>query len=321
MATDLSGHVCTCEDCGTRYEYDWRKGLNKRRCRDCSRRRWIQRRMQAPLECTCQECGRRYIYDPRKGHTKRRCNSCRSSGGGAAGRAALKARMVAHKGGRCQRCGYDRCLRALHFHHLEPERKRFNLHSAFNRSWTSVLAELDDCLLTCSNCHRELEGAIRRAWGPRGGRPAREPAPDATMYVCERCGRQFEYRPRRARRYCMSCSTSRADPEQRAALKRWMLDLTGGRCRLCGYDKHPEALEFHHIDPALKRFNVAGSHGRSLEALRLELEKCILLCANCHDEVDAGAAAIPAEIAAEVHSRTAHLPRYERRPPGRPVRS
>jgi hypothetical protein len=60
---------------------------------------------------------------------------------------------------------------------------------------------------------------------------------------------------------------------------------------LCGYDRHVGALEFHHVDPADKRF--ALSHmgiARSLERARAEARKCVLLCANCHAEVEAGLA-------------------------------
>ena len=49
------------------------------------------------------------------------------------------------------------------------------------------------------------------------------------------------------------------------------------------------ALHFHHVDPAAKAFTVSR-HGvtRSLTAARAEATKCILLCANCHAEVEAG---------------------------------
>lgn len=50
----------------------------------------------------------------------------------------------------------------------------------------------------------------------------------------------------------------------------------------CGYSKCIEALEFHHLDPTEKEFEI--SDRRSWEALTAELDKCILLCANCHRE-------------------------------------
>lgn len=63
----------------------------------------------------------------------------------------------------------------------------------------------------------------------------------------------------------------------------------GGACENCGYDRYLGALQFHHRDPATKEFGVAEA-GRTLGIARLreEAKKCILLCANCHAEVEAG---------------------------------
>jgi hypothetical protein len=63
----------------------------------------------------------------------------------------------------------------------------------------------------------------------------------------------------------------------------------GGSCVLCGYSRCLAALEFHHLDPAAKRFSLAGRGvTRSLARAREEARKCVLLCANCHAEVEAG---------------------------------
>ena len=63
----------------------------------------------------------------------------------------------------------------------------------------------------------------------------------------------------------------------------------GGSCAVCGYDKYPRALEFHHVDPSQKEFGLsARGVARSLEKLRAEAAKCVLLCGNCHAEVEAG---------------------------------
>lgn len=60
----------------------------------------------------------------------------------------------------------------------------------------------------------------------------------------------------------------------------------GGKCEKCGYDKNMAALEFHHINPDEKEFQIDMRHfsNNSLEKLQTELDKCILLCANCHRE-------------------------------------
>lgn len=61
----------------------------------------------------------------------------------------------------------------------------------------------------------------------------------------------------------------------------------GGKCALCGYDKTIKALEFHHIDRNQKEFAISNSN-KTLETQLRELEKCVLLCSNCHREVHAG---------------------------------
>lgn len=68
-------------------------------------------------------------------------------------------RAIAYKGGKCQICGYDRCNRALEFHHVNPEEKLFNISNGI-KSWDKAKAELDKCVLLCANCHREVEAGI-----------------------------------------------------------------------------------------------------------------------------------------------------------------
>lgn len=77
----------------------------------------------------------------------------------------LKMLAVARKGGRCVRCGYHRSLRALTFHHPDPEAKDFSVSANSNRSWLAVRTEIDKCVLLCANCHRE-EHDVRDMWAP-----------------------------------------------------------------------------------------------------------------------------------------------------------
>ena len=57
----------------------------------------------------------------------------------------------------------------------------------------------------------------------------------------------------------------------------------GGSCISCGYNRSVYSMHFHHIDPAEKDFKIAGST-RSWERIQKELDKCVLLCSNCHGE-------------------------------------
>lgn len=71
-------------------------------------------------------------------------------------RKKLKQLLVDYKGGKCQRCTYNKCIGALEFHHREPSQKVFNIgHGTY--SLEKLKVEADKCDLVCSNCHRELE--------------------------------------------------------------------------------------------------------------------------------------------------------------------
>lgn len=62
---------------------------------------------------------------------------------------------------------------------------------------------------------------------------------------------------------------------------------------LCGYDRCVGALHFHHLDPREKRFQLSfAGLTRSIDAMRAEARKCVLLCSNCHAEVEAGVATV-----------------------------
>ena len=66
-----------------------------------------------------------------------------------------KRRAVDYKGGKCEKCGYDKCIAALDFHHLDPNEKDPSWASMKTRSFESIQEEIDKCILLCSNCHRE----------------------------------------------------------------------------------------------------------------------------------------------------------------------
>lgn len=66
-----------------------------------------------------------------------------------------KIRAVEYKGGKCEHCGYNRCLQALQFHHRDPELKDFGIASARSWTWERLEEELDKCILLCANCHAE----------------------------------------------------------------------------------------------------------------------------------------------------------------------
>lgn len=66
-----------------------------------------------------------------------------------------KEKAVIYKGGKCERCGYDKCIGALEFHHINPEDKIYAVKNLMVRRWELIQQEIDKCILLCANCHRE----------------------------------------------------------------------------------------------------------------------------------------------------------------------
>ena len=107
------------------------------------------------LTADCQLHGRTVFVIENSGRV--RCRACRMEGV-AEWRRRAKRRLVAEAGGRCQLCGYDRCMAALEFHHLDPSQKSFGLsRRGVTRSFEQLRREAAKCALLCANCHAEVE--------------------------------------------------------------------------------------------------------------------------------------------------------------------
>jgi len=116
----------------------------------------------------------------------------------------------------------------------------------------------------------------------------------AVIRVCPRHGRgEFAVIASERRLRCKRCRAE-VVANRRRRIKKILIHEAGGHCEICGYHLCARALEFHHRDPALKSFGLAkGGVTRSIETARAEASKCVLLCANCHAEVEAGVTALP----------------------------
>ena len=96
-----------------------------------------------------------------------------------------------------------------------------------------------------------------------------------------------EYVKRKDGRFrCKKCALE-AVSNKRRRNKIALVEYKGGKCEICGYDKCIEALSFHHLDPNQKDFGVSNGDIKSLETLKREADKCILVCNNCHAELHA----------------------------------
>lgn len=87
---------------------------------------------------------------------------------------------------------------------------------------------------------------------------------------------------------CRACRASDV-VRRRRKVKQTLVAEAGGCCQLCGYDRFQGALAFHHLDPQTKSRTIANRGVTvSIETLRAEASKCVLLCHNCHAEVEGG---------------------------------
>lgn len=82
---------------------------------------------------------------------------------------------------------------------------------------------------------------------------------------------------------CSSCRTRTNIANMRTSYKK----VAGEKCMKCGYNKCTQALQFHHIKPEDKSFIISYAYSRSKAKVINEINKCILICANCHAELHA----------------------------------
>jgi len=111
--------------------------------------------------------------------------------------------------------------------------------------------------------------------------------------ICEICGRKYIYsydkNKKKAikghtKKHCNSCNVNR----NKIKIKEKIVKYKGSRCVVCGYSKCPQVLNLHHLDPSKKNFQISGCHCYSWEKIHKELDKCILVCSNCHGEIHSG---------------------------------
>lgn len=188
---------------------------------------------------------------------------------------------IEHKGYSCEKCGYNQCDAVMEFHHKNPNEKDFSIgtkHSAFN---DVIRKELDKCILLCANCHREEHIALNKV-----DKPTHSDFLITEGKICIKCK---EFRPSnyflfgKAKNKSKICKQCNADKTSNR-LKQYKLlavKYKGEKCQCCGYANNVGVLEFHHREPKEKEI-ILSSFSGSLEKFKLELDKCDMLCANCH---------------------------------------
>jgi transposase len=135
--------------------------------------------------------------------------------------------------------------------------------------------------------------------GRRSSEPARAAKAAGLLTVTMNCRHHGEtefYLEGRGYYRCKRCR-SEAVSRRRRKVKQILAGEAGGRCSICGYNRCIGALEFHHVDPRDKQLALGyGGYAHSLAAAREEAQKCVLLCSNCHVEIENGVAVLPARV-------------------------
>lgn len=104
------------------------------------------------MERECKTCGKLFTVGKKTVFCSRQCKN-NNSEAVVQWRQRLKLKAIEYMGGKCARCGYDKCPTALTFHHTEG--KTFGIAHANCRAWSKVKQELDKCVCLCLNCHAE----------------------------------------------------------------------------------------------------------------------------------------------------------------------
>ena len=106
--------------------------------------------------------------------------------------------------------------------------------------------------------------------------------------ICPKCNKNKSlndfYKSTKTSSYCKECIVI-SNKERQRKTKQLAVDYKSGKCSKCGYNKCIAALEFHHIDSTTKDKDYFNSRGGLTQDLKIELDKCILVCANCHREI------------------------------------
>lgn len=106
----------------------------------------------------CLLCGNEFQPKDRSANQRSCCYNCMPDGVQLT-RGGFLAKMKMIRGGSCEHCGYNKCIQALEFHHLDPTKKDFTISNDHFKLIEAV-KESQKCILLCSNCHKELHAGL-----------------------------------------------------------------------------------------------------------------------------------------------------------------
>lgn len=163
-------------------------------------------------------------------------------------RESFKKEAIQYGGGSCRHCNYNTNYSALSFHHTDPTKKDFPLSGIKALTLKEDhKKELDKCILLCQNCHTSIHNTLR----------------------------ELQNKPK----------NKQAIKGQR--VRRDLIKIKGECCQKCNIKGINDIFAFHHLDESTKEFEIDARvcNGYKYERLLKEVNKCILLCHNCHMEL------------------------------------
>lgn len=153
--------IITCQICGKTVEakkstkkYCSRSCENKAKyIREKERKTALQNGIDIDLK-TCPICGTLFKPKDKSANQRICCYNCMPDSIQLT-RGMFLAKIKEARGGKCIRCGYNTCIKALEFHHIDPSKKDFTI-SNDHFKLIEAMRESQKCILICSNCHKEL---------------------------------------------------------------------------------------------------------------------------------------------------------------------
>lgn len=264
-------------------------------------------RINVCTRCHLEKPNSKFGLTSKNGTRYRRhtCNTCRNQQSRRQQikqKHAFKQQAIILKGGKCADCNGVFDADCFDFHHRDPSTKEFNWGRYAKSTWNTVLKNIKDCDLLCCNCHKVRHWREKHGDAITYAQPAMNvlpPKPTAHLSdVTRQCVRCREILPikrfHRKKNHknggywlvhtCKRCATRLSYLRRRAnrgRLRLKAIEYKGGECVNCGFDRHQAAFEFHHKD-GTKEFNWPALSMRDWSVVKYELDKCTLLCGNCH---------------------------------------
>lgn len=244
----------------------------------------------------CRDCKNTFSVDsfvPRKGRPGKYYSNCidcyrlecRTKSND--GKTLARKRIFEYFGDRCSLCGKSYSWGSFDCHHVLHEKS--NRTPMRLKNTTSLQKELEKCLLLCKNCHRKYHALELENIRTEKRLCELEESNQSSLEKkkCSKCRQdlllKFFHKGKQA--YCKLCQNETNTERFRKFKKQCLTYKKCHECTFCG-ETDPMVLSFHHMNPLEKDFEISRSKSLVFSKnTEKELEKCVVLCSNCHQSI------------------------------------